>query len=289
VNLLRKRGFRSLLQDKLDPEKLRLVYKSYDIVGDIAVIRVPEKLKQHSALIAEAIMQLHSNVKSVWRQTSPVGGNYRLRRLEHIAGERRTTTTYKEYDCVFRVDLEKCYFSPRLSFERMRVASLVKPREVVVNMFAGVGSFSIIIAKHSEADRVYSIDVNPAAFQYMWENVLLNKTVNRVVPLKGDARVIITAKLLKTADRVLMPLPEKAHDYLDVAVDALKPEGGWIHYYDFVHAKKDEDPVEKAKVKVSEKLSQMRIAYAIPFGRAVRDTGPWWQQIVLDIQIRGRR
>ncbi|MEM2102513.1 MAG: class I SAM-dependent methyltransferase family protein [Candidatus Bathyarchaeia archaeon] len=286
---MRRHDFRSLLQGKLDPEELGL-YKSYDIVGDIAVIRVPKKLEQYCAIIAEAIMQLHSNVKSVWRQASPVGGDYRLRRLEHVAGERRTTTTYKEYGCVFKVDLEKCYFSPRLSFERMRVASLVKPREVVVNMFAGVGSFSIIIAKHSEADRIYSIDVNPAAFQFMWENVLLNKTVNRVVPLKGDARVVVTARLLKTADRVLMPLPEKAYDYLDVAVEALKPEGGWIHYYDFVHAKKDESSVEKAKAKVSEKLSQMDAVYAIPFGRVVRDTGPWWQQIVLDVQIRrGRR
>ncbi|MGQ9565383.1 MAG: class I SAM-dependent methyltransferase [Candidatus Bathyarchaeales archaeon] len=286
---MRRHGFRSLLQDKLDLEELRFVYKSYDVVGDIAVIRVPEKLKRHTTSIAEAIMKLHSNVKSVWCQTSPVDGDYRLRKLEHIGGERRTTTTYKEYGCVFRVDLEKCYFSPRLSFERMRIASLVKPREVVVNMFAGVGSFSIIIVKHSEADRIYSIDVNPAAFQYMWENVLLNKTVNRVVPLKGDARAVITANLLKTANRVLMPLPDKAYEYLDVAVDALKPEGGWVHYYDFVHAKKDEDPVVKAKVKVSEKLSQMAVAYTIPFGRVVRDTGPWWQQIVLDVQIRGRR
>jgi len=274
-----------LLEDKLKPEELRFVFKSYDIVGDIAVIRVPGKLEHKSILIAEAIMQHHSNVRSVWRQTSAVSGEYRLRKLEHVAGERRATTTYREYDCVFRVDLEKCYFSPRLSFERMRVARLVKPREVVVNMFAGVGSFSIIIAKHSEADKIYSIDVNPAAFQYMRENVLLNKVLNRVVPLKGDARATITEKLANTADRVLMPLPEKAYEYLDVAVEALKPEGGWVHYYDFVQARKNEDPVDKVKLKVSEKLSRMDVNFTIPSSRLVRDTGPWWQQIVLDIQI----
>jgi tRNA (guanine37-N1)-methyltransferase len=277
-----------LLKAKLTSEEQSLVYKSYDIVGDIAIIRVPEKLEHQSIIIAEAIMQLHKNVKAVWRQSSAVGGEFRLRKLEHVAGEERTVTTYVEHGCVFKVDLEKCYFSPRLSFERMRIAQMVKPHEVVVNMFAGVGSFSIIIAKHSSAERIYSVDVNPTAFQLMRENALLNRVLNHVIPLFGDAKTIIAERLQKTADRVLMPLPEKAYEYLDFAVMALKPKGGWVHYYDFEHARKDEDPVEKVKAKVSRKLSQMNVNFAIPFGRVVRDTGPRWQQVALDIQIRGK-
>ena len=285
--LLREHGFSGLLKGKLKPEELVLIYKSYDVVGDISIIRVPEKLKRQSPVIAEAIIQFHKNVKAVWRQVGAVGGEFRLRKLEYVAGEKRTVTIYKEYGCVFRVDLEKCYFSPRLSFERMRIAQLVKPHEIVVNMFAGVGSFSITIAKHSKAAEIYSIDVNQTAFQYMWENVLLNKVLNQVIPLKGDAKTIITEKLRKTADRVLMPLPEKAYEYLDAAVAALKPKGGWVHYYDFEHARKDEDPVEKMKAKVSEKLSMMDVNFTIPSSRLVRDTGPRWHQVVLDIKIKG--
>jgi tRNA (guanine37-N1)-methyltransferase len=283
---LRKHSPSNLLKDKLSPEELRIVYRSYDIIGDIAIIRVPEKLKSKSTVIAEALMGLHKHVKAVWRQSGAVSGEFRLRDLEHMAGKKRAVTTYKEHGCVFRVDLLSCYFSPRLAYERMRIARLVKPSEVVVNMFAGVGSFSIIIAKHSQAERVYSIDVNPMAFEYMRENVLLNHIMNRVVPLKGDAKTVIMERLHNTADRVLMPLPEKAYEYLSYAVSTLKPNGGWIHYYDFQHAEKDENPVEKVKTKISRQLSRLNVDFALPFSRIVRDTGPRWQQVVVDIQIR---
>jgi len=272
----------------LQPEELELVYRSYDIVGDIVIIRVPEKLRRHSITIGETIMKLHKNVKAVWRQSSAVGGKFRLRKLEHVTGEKRTITTYVEHACVFSVDLANCYFSPRLSHERMRIARLVQPRETAVNMFAGVGSFSIVIAKHSDAESVYSIDVNPTAVRFMQENVLLNRVLNRVVPLKGDAKTVIKERLQGTADRVLMPLPEKAYEYLDAGVETLKTNGGWIHYYDFEYARKGENPIEKAKAKVFEKLSLMNLDFAIPFGRLVRDTGPRWQQVVLDIQILGK-
>lgn len=283
---LRKNNLSNQLKDKLSPEELRLVYKSYDIIGDIAIIRVPEKLKNRSTVIAEGLMRLHKQVKAVWRQSGAVSGTFRLRDLEHVAGEKRTVTTYNEHGCVFRVDLLNCYFSPRLAYERVRIAQLVKPCEVVVNMFAGVGSFSIIIAKHSQVERVYSIDVNPMAFDYMRENVLLNHVLNRVVPVKGDAKTVIIERLQNTADRVLMPLPEKAYRYLGHAVTTLKSNGGWIHYYNFEHARKDENPIEKAKTKISRKLSQLDIDFAPPFGRIVRDTGPRWQQVAIDIEVR---
>jgi tRNA (guanine37-N1)-methyltransferase len=285
---LTKSDLSALLDAKLRPEELKLVYKSYDIIGDIAVIRVPEKLVHQSTIIAEAILQLHNNVKAVWRQSSAVYGRFRLRKLDHVAGEMRTLTTYKEHGYTFSVDLKNCFFSPRLSHERMRIARLVHEDEVVINMFAGVGSFSIIIAKHSQAKRVYSIDVNPAAVGFMRENILLNRVLNRVVPVEGDSKTIVKERLRKTADRILMPLPEKAFEYLDYGIEALKPEGGWVHYYDFEHARKGESAVGKVEAKVSQKLLLMGVSFSIPFSRIVRDTGPRWQQVVLDVQIFGK-
>jgi tRNA (guanine37-N1)-methyltransferase len=282
---VRNHNLSTLLKDRLSQEELNLVYKSYDIIGDIAVIRVPEELKSKAAVIAEALMQLHTNVKTVLRQSSAVNGEFRLRRLEHVASEKKTVTTHREHGCVFSVDLGKCYFSPRLSHERIRIAQLVRPHEVVVNMFAGVGSFSIIIAKHSQVEKVYSIDVNPVACQYMQGNVLLSHVLNHVISMKGDAKTVIMERFQSTADRVLMPLPEKAYDYLDYAVAALKPEGGWIHYYDFEHAGGNENPIEKVTRKISCKLSQLDRNFSVPFGRILRDVGPRWQQVVVDIQI----
>ena len=105
--------------------------------------------------MAHAIMQTHRNVKTVLRQVGAVSGTFRLRQLEWVAGERKTETLYKEFGCFFKVDLQQCYFSPRLSFERMRVANTVRPNESIVNMFAGVGTFSILIAKYGRAETVY--------------------------------------------------------------------------------------------------------------------------------------
>jgi len=274
-----------LLANKLKPSELKLVYKSYDIIGDIAIIRIPEALKQKSEVIGEAVMQTHKRVKSVWRQVTPVSGDLRLRELEWIMGKKRTETIHREHGCVFKVDLRRCYFSPRLSYERMRITSQVQSGEVIVNMFAGVGCYSIMIAKHSEASKIFSIDINPVALQYMRENVELNKVKERIFPLEGDAKKIIDERLRNVANRVLMPLPKKAYEYLDCAVLALKLTKGLVHYYDFEHASKGEKPVEKVKKKVGVKLEKLGVKFEIPFGRIVRPTGPNWYQVVLDTKI----
>ena len=280
-----KEDIRVLLTDKLEPWELKLVYKSYDIVGDIAIIRVPESFEERSKIIAEAVMQTHKRVKTVWRQARPVSGDFRLRGLEFVLGEGKTETLHREHGCVFKVDLEKCYFSPRLSYERMRIARQVQPREVILNMFAGVGCYSIFIAKHSEAEKIFSIDINPVAIHYMQENIKLNKAEERVIPVQGDAKKVIEERLQNVADRVLMPLPERAYEYLDYALLTLKPTGGWIHYYDFEHAKKPEDPIEKVKTRVSEKLKKFNVDFETSFQRIVRGVGPNWFQVVLDIRV----
>ena len=213
-------------------EELKRI-RAFDIVGDIAVIKIPEKLLLKKQLIGQALIQVHQHVRTVLNQTTPVRGEFRTRELEVIAGEPRTETTHREGGCSFKVDLSRTYFSPRLATERLRVAKLVKPGEIVVNMFAGVGCYSILIAKHSEAARVYSIDKNPAAFEYMRTNIRINKVGDRVVPILGDAREVVEAHLRGKADRVLMPLPELAREFFDVALLALKPEGGVVHFYDF--------------------------------------------------------
>ena len=282
-----RKDLKSLLVGKLEPWELKLLYKSYDIVGDIAVIRVPDSLKQRDETIAEAIMQAHKRVKAVWRQVSPVSGDFRLRELEWVAGERKTETVHKEHGCLFKVDLEKCYFSPRLSYERTRIALRVQPGEVVVNMFAGVGCYSIVIARHSEAKKIYSIDINPIAVRCMQENVRLNKVEGRVVPIQGDAKKVVEEKLRKIADRIIMPLPERSYEYLDCAIQSLKQIGGFIHYYDFEHAKKNENPAEKIESKISKKLQTLDVDFNVPFGRVVRVTGPNWYQVILDIEVKG--
>ncbi|MEM1883724.1 MAG: class I SAM-dependent methyltransferase family protein, partial [Candidatus Bathyarchaeia archaeon] len=279
---------REKLAGTFSPNELKMLYNSFDIVGDIAILRLPKALESRGEVIAEAVMQINKHVRTVLCQVGPVSGEHRLRELKWLLGEKKTETIHREHGCLFKVDLAKCYFSPRLLYERMRIARQVNPGEVIVNMFAGVGCFSIIIAKYSRARKIYSIDINPDAVKYMQANIVLNKVEDIIEAIEGDSKEVIISKLKGVADRVLMPLPEKAYEYLDYALMALKSAGGIIHYYDFEHAGKNEDPVAKVAEKVSRKLLSMKVNFNVTFARIVRTVGPRWYQIVLDIFITGK-
>ncbi len=283
---MRKR-LKDTLQHVLPSGDSPNVYNAFDIIGDIAIIKLPNTAEANAKATAEAIMHRHKGIKTVFAQDSGVRGSYRLRNLKLLAGEDKTRTVHKESGCIFAVDVKECYFSPRLLHERQRIATLVQPNETIINMFAGVGCFSILIAKQVATAKVFSIDINPAAVQYMQENIRLNRVFGKVVPLLGDAKTIIETQLQRSADRVLMPLPEKAFEYLPCAVSALKPAGGWIHLHGFEHAPKTEDPIENLKMKLSENLASLNFKFEIPFSRVARKVGPNWHQVVADICIKG--
>lgn len=279
---MRKR-LREKLQSSLIPQELSGVYNSFDIIGDVAIIKTPNPA--NAPAVADQIMRIHKKLKAVYSQTSAVQGNFRVRELKLLAGENKPEVTYKENGCIFKVNLEKCYFSPRLSYERSRIASLVKSGELVVNMFAGVGCFSILIAKTVPGAQVYSIDINPDAFHYMQQNIQLNRVSGKVTPLLGDAKDLIQTQLQGVADRVLMPLPELALQYLPYAVSALKKEGGTIHFHAFEHAPASEDPIGLTEQKVARQLDALGVTYRFVGARRVRSTGPNWWQTVLDIEV----
>ena len=136
-----------VLAGVLDPEEASQVYSAFDQIGDIVIVKIPDELAGKKKVIAEAILANVKTAKAVFAQASAVRGDFRVRDLEHLAGENRTVTEYKEHACRFKVDVARAYFSPRLSTERQRIADLTNDNDVVVNMFAGVGTYSVVIAK----------------------------------------------------------------------------------------------------------------------------------------------
>ncbi|MEM2239850.1 MAG: class I SAM-dependent methyltransferase family protein [Candidatus Bathyarchaeia archaeon] len=260
-------------------------FKSIEVIGDIAILKIPRELEPYRFKIGEEVLTHMPSIKTVLRQLSPTSGPYRIRGFEWLAGEHKTSTIHKEHGCIFKVDLSKVYFSPRLLFERLRIAKLTKPNEVVVNMFAGVGCFSIIIAKHKPVLKVYSIDVNPDAYELMVENIKLNRVESIVKPILGDSKNIVENMLMGSADRVLMPLPELAYDYLPSAVLCLKDRVGWIHYYDFIKVHPGEKPAEKLSERVSKMLNTITPHWSIENSRIVRTVASRTYQVALDIHI----
>jgi len=201
----------------------------FEIIGDIALMEsdVPEPEK-----VADAIMQVKSNVKTVLVALSPVEGEFRTRRFRTVAGEDRTWTIHKEYGCRYQVDLEKAYFTPRLATERVRIMEQIKDGEIVVDMFAGVGPYSIPIAKNSSVKQVIAIDKNPHAVELLRKNIELN-SVENITAIEGDANVE-AEKYATMANHVIMNLPHNAHYFLDAAIKLCEPNA-IIHYYDMTH------------------------------------------------------
>jgi tRNA (guanine37-N1)-methyltransferase len=276
------RGILEELESILPPHLLALVPRSFDQIGDIVVVEIPSELKSWERLIGEAILRQHRNACSVFAKESPIHGDFRLRSFRHIAGENRTVTVHKENGCVFELDISKVYFSPRLGFERARVASQVKSGETVLDMFAGVGPFTVQVAR-TGATRVYAIELNPDAYIYLQENILRNKVVDKVVPILGDARRIVEEKLTGIADRIIMNLPESAKSYVKTACKALRTCGGVIHYYSF---ESGDLPLEKARAELTSLIeAEGRKVKGFYSSRIVKEVAPREFHIGLDVAV----
>ena len=272
-----------VLSGSLPGELMDLVPRSFDVVGDVAIIELPEPLWPYRSLVGSAIMAVHKKVRLVLAKGGPVSGEFRLRELVPIAGSGPTETVHREHGCIFRLDVAKVYFSPRLSFEHARVASQVREDEVILDMFAGVGPFSILAAKRAGSVLAYAVDVNPWAFHYLAQNVALNKVRGCVVPVLSDAREAVRSGLEGLANRVIMNLPEKAHEFLDAACEALRPEGGVIHFYTFAGAP---EPEQEALRVLEEGVGKAgRSVRKILAVRKVRAVGPFRWQVVVDAEI----
>jgi tRNA (guanine37-N1)-methyltransferase len=220
------------------PEELRpLLPSSFDTVGSIAIVKMEDEVAPYAAKIGKAIMATQVSIKTVCMDSGVID-QFRTRNVKVVAGEKTTETIHKEYGLTFKVDVARAFFTPRLATERQAVAKQVKPGEVVIDMFAGIGPFSIMIAKTGSPRIVYAIDMNPDAIELMKENIALNKATS-VSPMLGDAREVVPR--LEKADHVVMNLPHDGRGFIGEAIRALKP-GGVIHFYEIT----EEDEVQKS-------------------------------------------
>jgi len=261
-----------LFEDKLPPHLLASLPRAIEFVGEIAIVEIPPELDAYKKTIGETVLELHKNVKTVLAKAGAVSGAHRVREFHVIAGEPKTETVHKEHGCRYYVDLASAYFSARLSYEHKRVSSHVENNETIIDMFAGVGPFSILIAKTHERVKIYAVDVNPYAVELLRKNVRLNRVEDKVYPLLGDARQIVEERLGGVADRVIMNLPEKAIEFVDVACKALKPKGGILHFYSFVDASTSFEDVKLCFIATVEKSG--RTVDTTLFSRFVRETAP---------------
>ena len=247
---------------------------AYELIGNIAII---DQHEENAPGIAKVLLQ-HKNIKTIFQATSAVCGEYRTRELLFIAGEQKTETIYRENGCRYLLDVTQVYFTPRLSTERIRIAYQVKNGDKVVDMFAGIGPFSILIAKRFSEAEVIAIDKNPVAIKYLRENVRLNKVKNIEIR-EGDARDEV--KGISDADHVIMNLPHSGLEFTDSAFATIK-KGGIIHFYAISH----EDDLFEGLIREIEAHANKSGLQVCPIDRRiVRPYAPYQYNVCIDLQV----
>jgi tRNA (guanine37-N1)-methyltransferase len=233
------KSLKDYLKDKIDTDLIEEIKKSFDIIGEIVILEIPEEFDEYKYIIGEAALKFTKR-QAVYRKTSKIKGIIRTRELEHLAGADNSVTIHREFGNRFKLDVKKVYFSPRLATERRRLSQQVADKEIIVDMFTGIGPFSISIAKEHIV-KIYAIDINPDAYNYLKENIKLNKLKGTVIPLIGDVEEVLKGLNIKS-DRIIMNLPGTAWSFLDIAIKSLK-SGGVLHYYEF--ASEFQIPIDK--------------------------------------------
>ncbi len=243
---------------------------SFEMIGAVAVIN--DLAGRDEAEAVEGILA-NSNAETVLLKTGRLSGEYRVGSYKLLHGE-NTETIHKEHGNRIKVDPTKAYYSERFSTERKRVADNVEQGENVLVMFAGVGPFAFLCAE--KAGKVVAVEKNPEACKYLKENIKLNKMQEIVEAFCGDVRDVVPD--LESFDRVIMPLPEKAVDFLDLAVESCKP-GGIIHLYGFAESFDDFEEILDSEMK------EISTGYEIVDKAVCGDKSPSESRMCLDVRI----
>jgi len=273
----KERDYKNLVDVPEDIEEY--LPSSYDIIGDIAIVKIPEEIKDYRDQIGEAIIETHKNLKTVLEDKG-VHGEFRTRKIGHISGEKKTVTIYREHGAELEVDVENVYFSPRLATERWRIVEKTKKNERVLDMFAGVGPYTVLIGRNVDVEKIYSIDLNPTAIDYLRKNIERNKIEDLVTVYEGDAEEIAPNL---DCDRVIMNLPHSSKSFVRPALSALE-DSGVLHYYEII----EEDAKEGSLKSLLKQIEEEGYEAEILERRVVRTYSSSKSHMAYDIQIENK-
>lgn len=231
---IRSKNLKEALRKTLSKKQLKNLVSSYNVYGSIAVIEIPKSLEKKQKIIAKTLLSTNSNIQTVLKIAGEHGGLFRVQAKKFVFGKKNFIAHYKENRCVFEFDVRKVFFSPTYASERMRVTKLIMPEEIVGAFFAGVGPFPIVFAKNSLMKKAIAIELNPVAVKYLKKNISLNKVEGKIEVIEGDVSKIVNNKnFANFFDRIVMPLPKNASNFLDSAFFSIKCNGV-VHFYEFV-------------------------------------------------------
>jgi tRNA wybutosine-synthesizing protein 2 len=264
-----------ILSGSITPEEAEAIPRSWQIIGEVILVHVPEALQARKKLLGDALLQLYPRCKTVV-ETKRITGDYREPVVEVISGN-GTETMHKENYVVYKLDVARIMFSQGNFYERRRMGTKGNG-EHVVDMFAGIGYFTLQMAVHSRPKKITAIEINPVSYGYLCENIGLNHVEDIVEPVLGDCRENVPDG---TADRVIMGYVGTTHEFLSYGIKALKP-GGILHYHETTPEKLVFDrPIEYIKDEAARQGRKIEVLETIK----VKKYSPGVWHVVVDAMI----
>jgi len=260
-----------------------VIHRAYSVLGSVAIVNFPRgTAKKEKKKFALDLLKKNKAVKTVLSKSHIFSGRLRTMKTKYLAGEKTKEVVYRENGCVFRFNVDKTYFSPRLSNERKEMLSKVKKGDEVFVMFAGVAPFSIVIAKNTKASKVYSNELNKRANKYAEMNIELNKVKDKVILVNGDVRKVAKklAKEKRKFNIILMPRPQLKNSFLKEAF-MLSKKGTKIYYYDFCKVDEVDSKVEMVKSEASKFGKKIKILKIKPAG----EIAPYKIRVRVDFEV----
>ncbi|NPA38711.1 MAG: hypothetical protein GXN99_02860 [Candidatus Nanohaloarchaeota archaeon] len=272
----------------------QIAQMGFEIVGDIAIVEFKHELPENIlGKVCDEIKKHHPSVGVIVKKIGDVSGEFRVGKyevlneydrsklLEHLPKKYRNLSPFEtlhiEHGCRMLLDISKVYFSSKLGFERKRIAEQVKENENVAVLFAGIGPFPLVIAKHKKA-RVEGIELNPYAIEYFHKNLAINKLHGEINIIHADVKDWLNDRRdLHNYDRIVMPAPKDAPHYLEEVITKSKPNT-IIHYYFFADKQEIENRINEIKEKFHEKVE-------VVYYRTAGSVGTNQYRVVADIKI----
>ena len=269
-------NFSELLEGELSSEEIENLRTSFDTIGDIVILEIPDDLEDKKQIIGDAALKFTKR-KAIYMKRSAIKGTTRVRDLEFLSGVDDSVTIHREHGARLKLDVREVYFSPRLATERKRVMQSVEDSEKILDMFCGIGPFPIVIAKNKDVE-ITAVDINKEAIKYLNENIKLNKLKGSIETYCGDIREVSKSFKLKF-DRIIMNLPGLAYTFLDIAVNLIE-ENGIINYYEF------SDSYEQGIKRLQDACSEVGKEVEILNTRKVKSTSPGEWHVAIDAKIK---
>lgn len=273
------------LKGKLTEEELSLLPRGFQTLGNVIILKLKSKLINKKRIISEVCLTMFPKINSVFINLGKIAGTFREpEKIEFLVGENNPIVEHKEHGVRYRIDITKIMFSKGNLNERKFLTTLVKAGETIVDMFAGIGYFSLPIGKHSQPEKVYSIEHNPESYKYLVENIKINHLEQIIIPIKGDCKeeVLKLSKSGIRADRVIMGVFPAPKNFIKEALSLTKDDGTFFHY-EGIAEKEKYISLFKDFAEIAEKN---KYKCELKSYRFVKSYGPNLYHIVLDILVK---